>query len=70
MRSYCPPPSPAPPPSRASPGPFNLGTTHHVCTILKNLLKNPEYLTTKIIYYTSSESSDITNAIYLLGTLT
>jgi len=48
-------------------GPFNLGTTHHVCTILKNLLKNSEYQDTKIIYYTSAEPADITNAMYLLG---
>ena len=48
-------------------GPFNLGTTHHVCTILKNLLKNPDFANTKIIYYCFVESSDITNAIYLLG---
>ena len=48
-------------------GPFNLGTTHHVCTILNNLLKNPDFANTKIIYYCFVESSDITNAIYLLG---
>jgi len=48
-------------------GPFNLGTTHHVCTILKNLLKNPEFSQTTIIYYTSQDPIDITNAIFLLG---
>eukprot|EP00277_Geminigera_cryophila_P000306 CAMPEP_0179427936 /NCGR_PEP_ID=MMETSP0799-20121207/13741_1 /TAXON_ID=46947 /ORGANISM="Geminigera cryophila, Strain CCMP2564" /LENGTH=684 /DNA_ID=CAMNT_0021203195 /DNA_START=314 /DNA_END=2365 /DNA_ORIENTATION=+ len=48
-------------------GPFNLGTTQHVNSILKNLLTNPEYRSTKIIYYCSAEPTDITNAIYLLG---
>ena len=48
-------------------GPFNLGTTHHVGTILKNLLKNPTYRATKIVYYCTAEPTDITNAVYLMG---
>ena len=48
-------------------GPFNLATTHHVCHILKVLLSNEEYRNTKIIYYTTQEASDVTNAVYLLG---
>ena len=38
-----------------------------MCHILKVLLSNEEYRHTKIIYYTSQEPSDVTNAIYLIG---
>jgi len=47
-------------------GPLNLGTTHQVCTHIQNMLARlpPN---TKIVYYTSTFPSDITNSIYLLG---
>ena len=48
-------------------GPLNLGTTHRMCKKLHALLTSPEHGRTKIIFCTSTEPTDITNAIALLG---
>lgn len=48
-------------------GPFNLGMTHHFCEVMRELLVNPRLAHTKLILYTSTAQSDVTNAIYLLG---
>ena len=48
-------------------GPLNLGTTHQICKQLRVLLSRPTLQDSKIIFYTSHEPSDITNAIFLLG---
>jgi hypothetical protein len=48
-------------------GPLNLGTTHMICSKLHALLANPQQQgPTKIILYTSTKASDITNMITLL----
>ena len=49
-------------------GPFNLGMTHHFCEVLKDLLRMPRMANVKIVYFTSTQPNDITNAIFLLGT--
>lgn len=48
-------------------GPFNLGMTHHFCERLKELLLQPRFAKTSLVYYTSTAPHDITNAIFLLG---
>ena len=46
-------------------GPLNLGTTHRMCQKLHGLLSSPEHR--KIIFCTSTEATDITNTVTLLG---
>ena len=46
-------------------GPFNLGMTHHFSKVLKDLLRKPA--NDKIVYFTSTDPNDITNAVFLLG---
>jgi cell division cycle 14 len=48
-------------------GPLNLGTTHRMCKRLHALLACPKHHRTKIIFCTSTEASDITNTVTLLG---
>jgi len=48
-------------------GPFNLGMTHHFCEVLKDLLRMPRMANGKIVYFTSTDPNDITNAMFLLG---
>ena len=49
-------------------GPFNLGMTHHFCEVLKDQLRMPRMANVKIVYFTSTQPNDITNAMFLLGT--
>lgn len=50
-------------------GPFNLGTTHHVCNILNRALEQAvvNQRRAKIVLYTTKQPTDIANAIYLIG---
>jgi cell division cycle 14 len=48
-------------------GPLNLGTTNRMCKKLHGLLSSPEHRKTKIIFCTSTEATDITNTVTLLG---
>ena len=48
-------------------GPLNLGKTDKACEMLKELLTSPKYHRTKLVYYTSLDANETTNAIFLLG---
>ena len=48
-------------------GPFNLGMTHHFLLVLDELFKTTCMCEDKLVYYTSPNASDVTNAIFLLG---
>eukprot|EP00961_Rhodomonas_salina_P274844 3712982-Rhodomonas_salina.1 len=41
--------------------------THYFCQFLKDLLADSNHANEKLVLYTSTEDSDITNAIYLVG---
>ena len=43
------------------------GTLHHICQALEKTLLNPELKDVRVVYYTTQEPRDLTNAIYLLG---
>ena len=46
------------------------GTLHHICQVLKSLLKcshNDSVPATKVVMYTSQDPTDVTNSIFLLG---
>ena len=43
------------------------GTLHHICQALNKTIHNAELETTKLVYYTSKDPRDVTNAIFLLG---
>ena len=38
-----------------------------ICTVIDTTLKTPEYKTIKVVFYTSKEPNDVTNAVFLLG---
>ena len=52
-------------------GPFNLGMMHHFYLVLKELMlshaASARLTKTKIVYFTSTARSNVTNAIFLLG---
>jgi cell division cycle 14 len=51
-------------------GPVDLGSTHHVCTVLKQVLQRIEAEGTneeRVVFYTTRKPTDVANAIYLLG---
>ena len=48
-------------------GPFNLGTLHHICQALVKTVLNPKLQDFRVVYYTSQDSRDVTNSIFLLG---
>jgi len=48
-------------------GPFNLGVMHRACEVIKDLLRTPRLAHAKIVCFTSTETADITNAMFLLG---
>ena len=41
--------------------------THQICRVLDATLGKPEYQACKLVFYTSKEPSDITNAVFVLG---
>ncbi|EKX43467.1 hypothetical protein GUITHDRAFT_52246, partial [Guillardia theta CCMP2712] len=49
-------------------GPFNLGMTKHFLDTFEDMLRRAEMKSLKLVYYTSTNPCDVSNAIYLLGT--
>ena len=43
------------------------GTLHHICQALAPSLLNPKLQDVRVVYFTSQDPRDVTNAIYLLG---
>jgi hypothetical protein len=43
------------------------GTVHHICQALAKTLLNPKLQDFRVVYYTSQDSRDVTNSIFLLG---
>jgi len=48
-------------------GPFNLGMTHHFLQVLKSLFDAPNLRNDKLIYYTRTDATSVTNSVFLLG---
>lgn len=47
-------------------GPFNLGTTHHVCAMLSRVFRDKS-ADLPVVWVCSDEPADVTNAAFLLG---
>ena len=47
-------------------GPFNLGTTHHVCSMLARVFRDKS-LHLPVIWVCNEDPTEVTNAVFLLG---